>query len=748
MDYSKFMDDNFDAKEWVNSAFRCQREPGVSLDQHATTMVMKLQMLIQEVNNILEEASQQALQNLPRVVRELDAVKQESTLLQDQMRAVKQDIESVEKNTAQSMQTLLTLDEIKSRMKMTSDALKEADNWTTLSSDMEEVFQSQDIEKITEKLSGMQQSLQILVDTPDYMEKCQHLEKLKNRLEALVSPQLIAAFNSQNLEDTQRFTHIFEEMGRLPQLYKYYHKCCKTQILQSWKTIVETHSAGKLQEWMTELYDLLHSTWHLQIMWTSAVFKEPVPVIVDMLSDALLTLDPSLSSCFNSHLQQSSDILDALVELKQGSDRFAKSIETAVEAYLTDTAAEASSLERLLQAVYQPYRPYLVKYKVFEEVALSKALDNVRLDHEEVFDTVQLLSESVNKIFSAANMSNDRCRKLSNGCCYRALLEAYKTFFASYTREFRRVLVNIREKCRAGGTNEVEDWSHFQHSLRIIQTCGCLLMSMQDLDKQLITTILQTLAPLLQSWDYSRKHISRIQTLSFQASLFLSSEDEREALVAFVKKLEDGDTPSVLTEVMTDLGRLSEDVHKFAFEIVFAQLKNYLSNVSTMEVWTSQSSGGALTSDLPTFSMAPQEYITKIGQYLMTLPQHLEPFTIQDSPALTIALRHSKLPYTSEQEPPEHLADLWLESVARGTMHVFGEEMLKIPQLTSHGTKQLITDLEYLTNVLDDLGLQTSETLTQIDALLRARPEEFSERAELMPQRLAHTIASTRGLDV
>ena len=45
-----------------------------------------------------------------------------------------------------------------------------------------------------------------------------------------------------------------------------------------------------------------------------------------------------------------------------------------------------------------------------------------------------------------------------------------------------------------------------------------------------------------------------------------------------------GDTPSVLTEVMADLGRLSEEVHKFAFEIVFAQLKNYLADVSTMEV--------------------------------------------------------------------------------------------------------------------------------------------------------------------
>ena len=48
----------------------------------------------------------------------------------------------------------------------------------------------------------------------------------------------------------------------------------------------------------------------------------------------------------------------------------------------------------------------------------------------------------------------------------------FQTFFLSYTREFRRVVVNIREKCRAGESEESEDWSNFQHSLRIIQTCG------------------------------------------------------------------------------------------------------------------------------------------------------------------------------------------------------------------------------------------------------------------------------------
>jgi hypothetical protein len=56
-----------------------------------------------------------------------------------------------------------------------------------------------------------------------------------------------------------------------------------------------------------------------------------------------------------------------------------------------------------------------------------------------------------------------------------------------------------------------------------------------------------------------------------------------------------------------------------------------------------------MTSDLPTFSLSPQEYITKIGQYLMTLPQQLEPFTMEDNPAIIAALKHGKLPFTDEQ---------------------------------------------------------------------------------------------------
>lgn len=55
MDFSKFLDDNFDVKDWVNGAFKTvQKEAPGKVDSHAATLVMKLQLFIQEVNNAIE----------------------------------------------------------------------------------------------------------------------------------------------------------------------------------------------------------------------------------------------------------------------------------------------------------------------------------------------------------------------------------------------------------------------------------------------------------------------------------------------------------------------------------------------------------------------------------------------------------------------------------------------------------------------------------------------------------------------
>ncbi len=118
-------------------------------------------------------------------------------------------------------QVLVEIDQVKSRMQLAAEALQEADKWSTLSADIEETFKTQvmyytclhtlnmsadvemficvclqDVAVISSKLTAMQGSLAMLVDTPDYSEKCVQLEALKNRLEALTSTQIVSTFNS------------------------------------------------------------------------------------------------------------------------------------------------------------------------------------------------------------------------------------------------------------------------------------------------------------------------------------------------------------------------------------------------------------------------------------------------------------------------------------------------------------------------------------------------------------------------
>lgn len=55
MDFSKFLADDFDVKDWVNGAFKAvQKDVPGKTDAHASTLVMKLQLFIQEVNNSIE----------------------------------------------------------------------------------------------------------------------------------------------------------------------------------------------------------------------------------------------------------------------------------------------------------------------------------------------------------------------------------------------------------------------------------------------------------------------------------------------------------------------------------------------------------------------------------------------------------------------------------------------------------------------------------------------------------------------
>lgn len=60
------------------------------------------------------------------------------------MRTVRGDIQKVNQDTADGMKNLIELDLVKNRIQLASKALQEADNWETLSAQIDDVFETKD----------------------------------------------------------------------------------------------------------------------------------------------------------------------------------------------------------------------------------------------------------------------------------------------------------------------------------------------------------------------------------------------------------------------------------------------------------------------------------------------------------------------------------------------------------------------------------------------------------------------------
>jgi hypothetical protein len=78
----------------------------------------------------------------------------------------------------------------------------------------------------------------------------------------------------------------------------------------------------------------------------------------------------------------------------------------------------------------------------------------------------------------------------------------------------------------------------------------------------------------------------------------------------------------------------------------------------------------------------------------MTLPQHLEPFLLQDNPSLTLALHMADAKYELlSGEAEGGFADVLLGIIAQGTCQTYCDNILGICELGPAACKQLATDI-------------------------------------------------------
>jgi conserved oligomeric Golgi complex subunit 7 len=180
------------------------------------------------------------------------------------------------------------------------------------------------------------------------------------------------------------------------------------------------------------------------------------------------------------------------------------------------------------------------------------------------------------------------------------------------------------------------------------------------------------------------------------------------------------------------------DSHQMLLRLIFAPIETYFKK---LEINNSDSDS---TADLPDYSFTPHEYITEIGQFLLTLPQNLEPLLLNPQKPLKLALEMSDPSY--KDNIPS--ADILLSLIADETCALYQEKVLQVSTIESNGARQLATDIEYLSSVLDELGLTISSQLKQISQLLKVKGENYMSVCTGIDARLVARVRQMRNINV
>lgn len=720
---SAFSDDNFNAIDWINNWFDDNRV-NANIETMATNLVFNLQLYVQEVNNSLSESAQQMIHNVPKVVRETEELRSDAILLKEQMVSIKDKLDKMSLDSSKSMKTLIDIDLVKKRMHETCKALQEADNWTTLSSDVEEVFVSGDIGAIAKKLIGMQNSLEILIDVPDYEQRVQRLEELKDKLEEMLETAVVNSFVSQSSDSTHFYVKLFKDIKRLAKLKHYYRQCLKNQALNEWKRVISLDPEENVIDWMNAIYDFLLSLWHSQINFCSQVlfpndFETTIEILSDIFVDIFSSFKPSLTECINEFIEKQKNPLEAinlLIEAKQFTYHFAKSIELSLS---TGSSADKKCLnkpnvELLAQILYSPYRELIGKYVELENQSLTHHLETVK--------SIQQPSESLVKAFAFAKDVEKRCHQFSQLVAIPSLIPVIECYFFDYLSHFKAIGYEIRDKADTiENKSSLPDWSLFQMSLFTLQASGELVVQTELFQQQMFIGLI----------DLSKKLTPGLNASPFSRfNELLLNEENRRQLNDLIQVLIESDSSAIILEpVLDECKNVCSIAASIVIDIALSHIQNHLNDVSKLVSDSfKENTISCDEEDVHAFSLSPQEYITQIGQYLLTIPQHLEPFLLQDNIAFKVGLKYSDIKnYSTDMNVNDsNGTEYLLDCITQRTIDAFIEMIVKLSKMTAFARQQLITDICYLCDVLDDLGLTPGPDLQLVLKMLKASDEELA----------------------
>ncbi|KAK6936301.1 Conserved oligomeric Golgi complex subunit 7 [Dillenia turbinata] len=397
--------------------------------------------------------------------------------------------------------------------------------------------------------------------------------------------------------------------------------------------------------------------------------------------------------------------LVALIEVHNMTGTFSRNIQHLF------SESDLQILLDTLKAVYYPYESFKQRYGQMERTVLSSEISGIDLRGAvargfgaqgiELSETVRRMEESIPQVI-LLKAAVERCISFTGGSEADELIHALDDIMLQYISSLQENLKSLRAVCGVDKTNE-----------------GANTKKEMGLDKKVGTHKAHKVDMISNEEEWSivqaslRATLARLST-SLSVSVFGSSLDQNQSHVATEDKSEFSlvgraalDVAAVRLADVPDKARklfnlleqskdprfhalplasqrvaaFADAVNELVYDVLISKVRQRLSEVSHLPIWSSVEEPSAFP--LPSFSAYPQSYVTSVGEYLLTLPQQLEP--------LAEGISNND----DNADEAQYFATEWMFKVAEGATDIYMEQLRGIQYIADRGAQQLATDVEF-----------------------------------------------------
>lgn len=573
-----------------------------------------------------------------------------------------------------------------------------------------------EIKRISNSIIVIQKAFLILKQDgydKHFHQQQQRVDRYLKRMEEFIRERFIEIFRKRErwisrgevqektnliISEAKEEVKIAQNINVLESVFKQYiERECKETILKNWNNIIGKQISSKsieMSEPLSQQLPLLYnpiitflnrdSNFYLQIF-EGTKFQAFQLFIIEILTPLI----PQIQS----FLKQGS-FPDA-ISCYEISVNFVNQIDSIIKKFSAiheDTNLVKNEQENVRKCVLHPYQSLKQNYASLERNYFRSYLETylsvykcnrIEVDMLEIF--ILNVKTSTEQLFNSLREGISRCLMFTNGIELPSLIQTINQEIKRFSVKTSSLMNGFQNTYLTPSMRPKLPYSNrllIQHFLHLFQICKIFIYQSIEFTKEIRNIILK-----------SEEEIRK----------FSSNLIEKSAIIKFLKDLSMEDS-APFKELIDKTHELFKQSIYCTQKVLTLPIKENLRAVPQMTVWSHASISQNHT--------APQDYIQNIYQHLVELPGDLQLFenNLQED--------------FKEIEIPN-----WLTIVCEEAIKQLKDTIVQIPTLSEFGRKQLLTDINYFTPLVQILIQKTDPEIFELTQLIQCNTkEEFQKQ--------------------